>query len=140
MTITLRGAKGSELTYTELDGNFTDIDTRLTIVEGDYLDSAEAIQLIDSAYVNARASINVSVQIDKFYYTSTNQQVIFTGADDNGSTLNYDSAACQVYLNGMLLQDTVDYTLQATNVNPQVTLATPLVSGHLVTVTNTKLV
>ena len=140
MTITLRGAKGSELTYAELDGNFTDLDGRLTIVEGDYLDSAEAIQLIDSAYVNARAQINVSVQIDKFYYTSTNQQVVFTGADDTGSTLNYDSASCQVYLNGMLLQDTVDYTLQATNVNPQVTLATPLVSGHLVTITNTKLV
>ena len=140
MTITLRCAKGSELTYAEMDGNFTDLDGRLTIVEGDYLDSAEAIQLIDSAYVNARATINVSVQIDKFYYTSTNQQVVFTGADDNGSTLDYDSASCQVYLNGMLLQDTVDYTLQATNVNPQVTLATPLVAGHLVTVTNTKLV
>ena len=140
MTITLRGAKGSELTYAELDGNFTDLDGRLTIVEGDYLDSAEAIQLIDSAYVNARATINVSVQIDKFYYTSTNQQVVFTGADDNGSTLDYDSAGCLVYLNGLQLQDQVDYTLQATNVNPQVTLVTPLAAGHLVTITNTKLV
>lgn len=33
MTITLRGTKGSALTHNELDGNFTDLDSRVTTVE-----------------------------------------------------------------------------------------------------------
>ena len=34
MTITLRGTKGSALTHNELDGNFTDLNTRTTTLEG----------------------------------------------------------------------------------------------------------
>ena len=50
MTITLRNTKGSELTFTELDGNFTDLDTRVDMLP----DSAQVLGLIDSAYVGAR--------------------------------------------------------------------------------------
>jgi len=39
MTITLRTTKGSELTYAELDGNFTDLDTRVLSLEADSADS-----------------------------------------------------------------------------------------------------
>lgn len=39
MTITLRTNKGSELTYAELDGNFTDLDTRVLAIEADSVDS-----------------------------------------------------------------------------------------------------
>ena len=39
MTITLRTTKGSELTYAELDGNFTDLDTRVLAIEADSVDS-----------------------------------------------------------------------------------------------------
>ena len=35
MTITLRTNKGSELTYAELDGNFTDLNTRVLDIEPD---------------------------------------------------------------------------------------------------------
>ena len=34
MTIVKRLEKGSELTHAELDGNFTDLDTRVTAIEG----------------------------------------------------------------------------------------------------------
>ena len=34
MAITLRNTKGSELTFQELDGNFTDLDTRVSTLEG----------------------------------------------------------------------------------------------------------
>ena len=34
MTIVKRLDKGSELTHAELDGNFTDLDTRVTVIEG----------------------------------------------------------------------------------------------------------
>ena len=92
MPITLRNTKGSELTFAELDGNFTHLENEIntgtdsstiktfidstyvtgivdqTYIEGivdsafvnarvnslNSLDSAEAIQLIDSAYVQAR--------------------------------------------------------------------------------------
>ena len=79
MTITLRNTKGQALTFNELDGNFTDLDSRILSqaqIEGfidssyikgfidssylssaaatRFLDSADAISLIDSAYVAAR--------------------------------------------------------------------------------------
>jgi hypothetical protein len=37
MTITYRLVKGSPLTFAEEDGNFSDLDGRLTTVEGDDL-------------------------------------------------------------------------------------------------------
>ena len=48
MAITLRNTKGSALTHTELDGNFTDLDGRV-------LDSDGIRALVDSDYVNLRA-------------------------------------------------------------------------------------
>ena len=94
MPITLRTTKGSELTFAELDGNFTHLDPQVntltdsstvktfidssyiqgiasqsyiegivdsayvnsrTTAVGDLFDSADAVQLIDSDYVQARA-------------------------------------------------------------------------------------
>ncbi len=93
MPITLRNTKGSELTFAELDGNFTHLNTQIdtltdsstvktfidssyvqgiagqTYIEsivdsayvnnrttaiGDLFDSADAVQLVDSNYVQAR--------------------------------------------------------------------------------------
>lgn len=47
----------------------------------------------------------------RFYYTATAGQTVFSGADDNGTFLKYqDGKYLDVYLNGVLLQDTIDYT------------------------------
>jgi trimeric autotransporter adhesin len=47
----------------------------------------------------------------RFYYTASAAQTLFSGADINGKTLAYqDGGYVDVYLNGVLLQDTIDYT------------------------------
>lgn len=43
-------------------------------------------------------------------YTSGAAQTVFTGADDNATVLDYQVGFLQVYLNGILLEDTEDYT------------------------------
>lgn len=48
---------------------------------------------------------------DRFIYTATASQTTFSGADDNGKTLRYDSGDfVDVYLNGILLVPVTDYT------------------------------
>jgi hypothetical protein len=44
-----------------------------------------------------------------YQYTATAGQTTFSGADINSNTLSYTAGAVQVYLNGALLQNTVDY-------------------------------
>ena len=41
MAITLRNTKGTALTYTELDANFTDLDTRIDAIDQDYIRARE---------------------------------------------------------------------------------------------------
>jgi len=50
MTITLRSTKGSELTHAELDGNFTDLDSRIQQI--DTFDSGNAQGLINATVAN----------------------------------------------------------------------------------------
>ena len=89
----------------------------ITITSGSgTLDSALAIDLIDSAYIQARqqTATGGATQINNFYYTNTDSQgTTFTGADDDGNTLSYTADRLQVFLNGVLLRDSADYT--ATN-------------------------
>lgn len=110
MAITLRSTKGHELTHAELDGNFTDLDLRLQTVE--------------------TQSYNVS--INRFDYTADSGDTIFTGADDNSNVLAFDSSSTQVYLNGLLLNPSLDYTLSTKNT---VTTTAGIDSDHLVTIT-----
>jgi len=51
MTITLRGTKGSALTHNELDGNFTDLNTRTTTLEG----GGSGVALTDLSVTSATA-------------------------------------------------------------------------------------
>jgi len=168
MAITLRNTKGSALSFSELDGNFSDLDTRVTNLP----DSSQVLGLIDSAYVSARVSTTtVTSQIDSAYiqarqidvrdsafvstvidsayvqareatptitlnrfdYISDSGQTAFTGSDDNGNTLLFDSGVTQVYLNGLLLNPVLDYTLTGKNT---VTTSTGIDSDHLITITS----
>lgn len=56
MTITLRNTKGSALTYSELDGNFTDLDQRIDALPDSSQVSGIILADVDSAYVNARVN------------------------------------------------------------------------------------
>ena len=69
MAIVLRSTKNAALTFVEMDGNFTDLNTRVTAIDSAYvqarvnpaasLDSAEALSLIDSAYIFWQRICNV---------------------------------------------------------------------------------
>lgn len=66
MAITLRNTKGSALTFSELDANFTDLDNRV----GNVIDSAKVQNLIDSSYVkNFADSDYIKDFIDSAYRT-----------------------------------------------------------------------
>jgi len=51
--------------------------------------------------------------VQEYQYTATASQTTFSGSDDNSETLAYESGALQVFLNGVLLDVSTDYT--ATN-------------------------
>jgi hypothetical protein len=61
----------------------------------------------------AWGSISSTAAIYRFRYTATAGQTTISGTDDNGLTLSYLAGKEQVYLNGVLLARTSDYT--ATN-------------------------
>ena len=61
----------------------------------------------------AWGSISSTAAIYRFRYTATAGQTSVSGTDDNGLTLSYLAGKEQVYLNGVLLARTSDYT--ATN-------------------------
>jgi hypothetical protein len=68
------------------------------------------------AYVDANAGGGGSpgtATIYRYKYTATGSETSKSGADDNGLTLAYTVGKEQVYLNGVLLLRTTDYT--ATN-------------------------
>ena len=79
---------------------------------GGTVDSADIIAIVDSNYVQARQSATtpVTVTADIFSYTATANQTGFTGADNNNKTLAYTPDNVNVFLNGILLVDSDDYT------------------------------
>lgn len=72
-----------------------------------------------------------SAMANTYVYTATAGQTTFSGADSNGNTLAYTVGAQQVYLNGVLLVQTTDYT--ATN-GTSVVLASGAVASDILTV------
>jgi hypothetical protein len=59
---------------------------------------------------SAWGSISSTAAIYRFRYTATAGQTSISGVDDNGLTLSYLAGKDQVYLNGVLLARTSDYT------------------------------
>ena len=57
----------------------------------------------------AAAGSTVNGTANRFEYTASASQTTFTGTDDNGATLAYDSGFIDVYLNGLKLAD-ADFT------------------------------
>lgn len=138
MTITLRGTKGVELTHAELDGNFTDLDGRVTTLQNaTTLDSAATIALIDSSYVQSHIDSDHvqarSLSLSKYYYEADSGDTVFTGADLQSNTLSFDSSTIMVYKNGILLHELYDFTLTGKNT---VTLTMPMDSGHDLIITS----
>ena len=59
--LTLRTTKGSELTFAEIDRNFTSLDSDIRSISfsaGNHWDSADTILLIDSDYIQSRQAFS----------------------------------------------------------------------------------
>ena len=114
----------------------TDSAAVITLIQANSIDSTGVIGLVDSAYVQARQSTTAGTDsatvlalIDSAYiqsivtsvvgadtvqnffrFTADSGQTVFTGADNSGDTLAYNTSHVSVFLNGILLADSDDYT------------------------------
>ncbi len=75
--------------------------------------AAEAAE--DAAAAAAAAADRAGVALDRYYFTASVGQTVFSGADDNDAILE-TSNMTSVYLNGALLAETDDYTKTETTV------------------------
>jgi hypothetical protein len=73
-----------------------------------------------------------AVQQRHYIYTATSGQTVFTGTDDNSATLSYTQGRINVYLNGLLLLDSADYTQNAAG--NTVTFTSGVTAGHIVNI------
>jgi hypothetical protein len=73
-----------------------------------------------------------AIQQRHYIYTATSGQTIFTGSDDNSATLSYTQGRINVYLNGLLLIDSADYTENAAG--DTVTFTSGVTAGHIVNI------
>jgi len=81
--------------------------------------------------VQIQATTSPSSVISTFTYTATANQTVFTGNDDNSNALSYASTAVEVFLNGIRLTATSDYT----TTNPStITLGSSVSAGDTLTV------
>ena len=105
------------------DANFS---TTITNQIAGKLDSAATTTLIDSSYVQARQTTGGSVDsaatislinsnansgFSKFKYTATANQTSFKDSDANGNILAFDPSSTIVFYNGVMLDETADYTV-----------------------------
>jgi len=122
---------------------------------GSGLDSSAIIALIDSDYVAAReadagvsggggtdssevrsiiadelGSTSNTIKRNVFTYEADSGDTVFTGADDNGTTLSVEPDNSLVFVNGILMIETVDYTLTSTTL----TMTEEIDSGYNVTI------
>ena len=125
----------NETTITLLQA--ADSQDRITIQEyaPPLLDSAAIKVIIDSDYILERQSVNARGELDinKFYYTATAAQTVFTGADIFGNTLSVLPSNSIVYLNGIVLVDSADYSLSSNTL----TLTSGADAGYSVSVIET---
>ena len=116
----------------------------LQVVDDDYTASTSAVTFttgVDSGYsvtiVEKRGRVLTQRGLveSKYYFTTPTPITSITGADDNGNTLDYSDGFLDVYLNGILLKDSDDYS---TNAGTNVTLVSATDSNDLVTLINRK--
>lgn len=92
-------------------------------------DSADVLEVIKFSGNDTGA---IAIQQRHYIYTATSGQTIFTGADDNSATLSYTQGRINVYLNGLLLLDSADYTQNGAGTT--VTFTSGVTAGHIVNI------
>ena len=100
------------------------------------VDSAHVRGIADSAYINDVLFAGITginnPGISSYRYISTADQTLFSDSDINGNSLEYTVDQVQVFLNGILIINGVDYT--ATN-GSSITLNDPVTLGSEIFVT-----
>ena len=91
MTITLRANKSQALTFTELDGNFTDLDGRVDTLETNYIKS------VNSVTPNASNELTITTtniaEGTNLYYTDARARASISVTDSGGDgSLAYNSS------------------------------------------------
>ncbi len=116
----------------------------LQVVNDDYTANTSAVTFtagVDSGYSvtivekRGRVATQRGLVESKYYFTTPTPITAITGTDDNGITLDYSDGFLDVYLNGILLKDSDDYS---TNAGTTVTLVSATDSNDLVTLINRK--
>jgi len=79
-----------------------------------YINASGTIKEIGSTS-DASLITSGSIALQEFEYTATSNQTTFSGSDTGSQTLTYAPNSIMVFVNGVLQDDTVDYT--ATNGN-----------------------
>jgi len=115
-------------------------DDRLTVIkytppQAATIDSAAVQGIIDSDWVQARQTVYArgELEVNKFFYTATAAQTVFTGADDFAKVLSVVPNNTQVYVSGALLRDSDEYNLTSNTL----TLVTGPDSGTFVDIIET---
>ena len=101
------------------------------------VDSAAIEAMIDSNYVASRVSLAYAgnAEVKNYKFVADSAQTVFTGVDENAVTLGFTNQLVQVYLNGVLLLDSDDYTKSNNNT---ITLVTPANLGDQLIVSDFK--
>ena len=111
ITAASSGSGGGGITVQEEGSSLSTAATTLNFV-GDNV-TASGTGATKTITISDSGGGGTPITINTFEYTATANQTTFSGSDDNSATMSYTAGNIFVYLNGVLLVDTDDYT--ATN-------------------------
>ena len=119
---------GNEVRYTIVDGTDWEVGTGTYTSTGTTLSrtliESSTGSLLNLSGTNVEVFITMAAvdidnlatrSIDVYNYTATSGQTAFTGADDNGNTMDFLEDNIIVTLNGVTLEKTADYTVSGGN-------------------------
>ena len=119
---------GDEVRYTIIDGDSWEVGTGTYTASGTTMSrtliESSTGSLLSLSGSNVEVFITMAAvdidnlaarSLDHYYYTATASQTVFSGADDNSNTLSFLDGNIIVYLNGVILEETNDYTTSGGN-------------------------
>jgi hypothetical protein len=119
---------GDEVRYTIIDGDNWEVGTGTYTASGTTMSrtliESSTGSLLSLSGNNVEVFITMAAvdidnlaarSLDHYYYTATAGQTVFSGADDNSNTLSFLDGNIIVYLNGVILEETNDYTTSGGN-------------------------
>lgn len=117
---TFSGADDNGNTLAYSSGNIITFLNGILLIDSDDYVSTSGNSIVLNSAANLNDILNVikfraassggNLSHQQFKYTTTSPTTTFSGNDDNGNSLSYEAGELQVYLNGILLIDSQDYT------------------------------